>query len=348
MRVSFDQAENEVLALFQRDLPKIEELSKELTVYEARTSGKLPTDYRRNLRSKLERVLLTSKNLSVKQCMACEEARVYRDEHGDIKYESYSSDRSRPAKVASELGVPHLLYTEMAYTPEDLQLRVRLVDATTGRLLWTREYSTADVIKTREALRDADSGDISHGDALGNVLIGEVAFTMVLSPGIGVLPTVDNGGGSGMASYPSVDLFMGEKFDRGRKVFGFLLGGAFNMGGSGSSTGGTPLAWALRVAPRFRYVFNPYNVTTARYSIASELGAFIGTGVTTGYFGIGPEMAMVKRFSMSLTPIYILKGSVAQAANFTQGNDGHFNSSGDTEAGKFGGLGVLMKASINW
>lgn len=348
LRVSFDQAENELMDLFQRDLPKVEEIAESLAIYEVRATGRLPQDYRRTVRNKLERVLIGSKKLSVKQCPACEESRVYRDEKGEVKYESFNSDTARPSKLASQIGVGHLIYTEVAYTPEDLQLRVRVVDATNGQLRFAKEYSTADVVKTRESFYETEAGEIGHGDALGRVLIGEVAFTTVLSPGLSLLPTIDAGGGSGMSPSPTVDLFLGEKFDRGRKVFGFLVGGTFTMGDTGGETSGAPLSWSLRIAPRFRYVFNPYTVTNPRWSVAAEAGAFISTGLATAYVGLGPEMAMVKRFSVSVTPIYIIPSTVKASENFVEGSNGSFSNSGSTGGGKLGGPGVLMKASINW
>lgn len=348
LRVPFDKAENEVLELFQRDLPKLEDKAQEVAVFEAKASGRLPQDYRRNFRAKLERTLLTSKQLKIKQCQTCEQARVYRDEKGEVKYESSSSDLSRPAKIASEIGVDHFLYAEMSYTPEDLQMRVRMVDASTGQLRWAKDYSTADVVKTRESLNDADPDELGHRDSLARVLIGEIAFTTVLSPGVGLLPTIDSGAGGGMTAYPSFDLFIGEKFDRGRKVFGFLIGGAFTMGETNGGSGGKPLPWALRLAPRFKYVFNPYNMTTARYAIAGEVGGFISTGLATAYVGFGPEMVMINRFSVSLTPLYILPGNVTGTQVFNEGANGGFTSAGSSDSGKFGGLGFLMKASINW
>ncbi len=349
LRVPFDKAENEVLELFNRDVPKLEDIAQDLAIYEVRASGRLPQDYRRNLRAKMERVLLNSKRLKLKPCSTCEEARVYRDEKGDVKYESSSSDLSRPAKVASEVGVGHLIYAEISYTPEDLQMRVRMVEASTGQLRWAQDYSTADVVKTRENISDSNSNQLGHGDSLSHVMIGEIAFTTVLSPGVGMFPVVDTGTGSGMAAYPSFDLFIGEKFDRGRKVFGFLIGGAFTMGSSeGEKKGGKPLPWALRLAPRFRYVFNPYNMSTARYSVAVEVGGFISAGLTTAYVGLGPEISMINRFSVSLTPVYIFPSTVTGTQVFNETNNGMFSSSGSKGDGTFGGLGALVKASINW
>lgn len=351
LRVPFEKAENEVLDLLKRDLSKLEDAAQEVSVYEIKTSGRLPQDYRRDLRAKIERTLLHSKRLKIKQCTACEQARVYRDEKGEVKYESSSTDLSRPAKLASEIGVDHFLYAEMSYTPEDLQLRVRLVEPTSGQIRWTKDYSTADVVKTREGMNDADSDELGHRDSLARVLLGEIAFTTVLSPGVGILPTIDNGSGASMTAYPSFDLFIGEKFDRGRKVFGFLLGGTFTIGNTGGmeeNNGSKPLPWALRMAPRFRYVFNPYSMTTARFSIAGEVGGLISTGLATAYVGLGPEIAMINRFSVSLTPLYIFPGTVTGTQVFTQSPDGGFSEAGAKASGKFGGAGILFKASINW
>lgn len=349
LRVPFHQAEDQVLELFQRDLPKLEDKAREVAVFETKVSGSLPSDYRRHFRAKLERTLLTSKQLKIKQCQNCEQARIYRDEKGEVKYESSSSDLSRPAKIASEIGVDHFLYAEINYTPEDLQMRVRMVNASTGELRWAKDYSTADVVKTRENLNDADADELGHRDSLARVLIGEVAFTTVLSPGFGILPTIDKGNGTGVTGYPSVDLFLGEKFDRGRKVFGFLIGGTFTVGEADEKSRKEPLPWALRVAPRFKYVFNPYNIVTARYSIAGEIGGFISSGLATAYVGLGPEIAMIKRFSVSLTPIYIFPASIKGTQVFNQSSDGSFASAGTPDSsGRFGGFGVLMKANLNW
>jgi hypothetical protein len=345
LKIPYDKAENEVLSLLQRDLPKIAESANDLAIYEVRTSGQLPVDYHRTFRSKLERVILTSKNIKVKQCINCEESRLYKTDSGELRYESFSTDPARPAQIASQIGVGHLVYCELAYSPEDLQLRVRVTKPTTGEILWSKDYSTADVVKTRQALNDSDPDELGHRDSFSRVMIGEIAFTTVLSPGVSIVPSIDVGNGSQLISMPAVDIFIGERYDRGRKFFGFQIGAGFNM--TGASPQVKPLPWMMKVGPKIGYVFNPYNTTTARYSITGELGGIISTGLATGYIGIGPEVTMIHRFSVSLTPIYAFKGSVTNSQTLIQQDDNTFTST-EEGGGKWGGLGILAKACIHW
>lgn len=347
LRISFEKAENEVLALFARDLPKIEKVTTELAIYEVRASGQLPPDYTKGFRSKLERILLTSKVLRLKDCPSCDESRLIREEDGQLRYETHNSDPQRPYRIATQIGVGHLLYAELNYTPEDLQLRVRLVDTTLKQIQWTSEYSTADVVKTRERVVTGETEDtLAHGDSLSRVIIGEIAFTTVVAPGVLYLPSINSGAGSSPLFYPAADLFIGEKYDRGRKRFGFLFGAAINMG-KGSSTG-KPLPFLIRIAPQFRYTFNPYNVSSARYSVSGELGALFSAGMVTAYVGIGPEITMMERFSVSLTPMYIIPASVAGALVLNQRPDGSFENVPGAEIGKFGGFAMMVKGNINW
>ncbi|MGZ3687702.1 MAG: hypothetical protein ACXVBW_05350 [Bdellovibrionota bacterium] len=333
------------MALFQRDLSKLEENVTALAIYEVKTTGRLPPAYHQSVKNKLERVLLTSKKLGLKDCRNCQEARLIKTEDGQVRYEAYSTDNVRMAKIANDIGAGTLLFAEESYTPEDLQLRVRAVSAESGKLEWSKEYSTADVTKTREGLNDAGPDELGHRDALANVVIGEIAFTFELSPGMDFLPSIDGGGGYSLTTMPALDLFIGEKFDRGRKAFGFLLGAALNPGIAPAS--GTPLTFIAKIAPQFRYCFNPTNVTTARWSLLSELGAMIAPGMATAYAGIGPEITMIRRFSIGVSPIYILPANVASSSNLTQGSDGSFTPS-TSSVGKFGGFGILTRVSVTF
>jgi hypothetical protein len=345
VRVSYDKAENEVLTLFQRDLPKLEEFSSSLAIYEVRTSGQLPSDYHRNFKSKLERVFLTSKRIKLKQCLTCEESRLIKTEDGKVRYEAFSNDLTRPAKIANEIGVDHIVYSDLIYSAEDLQLRVKMVHPSTGQILWSKEYSTADVVKSRENWNDSDPEELSHRDSLSRVMIGEIAFTTVLSTGISYIPTINQGNGTQLLPGPSVDLFIGERYDRGRKLFGFQFGGiATALSGAER---GTPLPWAVKVGPKAGWIFNPYNVSTGRWGLMTELGGLIGPGMTTGYLSIGPELKMINRFSVSILPMYILPTQAKDSEILVQNNDGSFSSS-SSDAGKFGGFGFISKVSIHW
>lgn len=346
MKVPFEKAENELLRLLKEDLPKLEEKAMVVSVYQVTASGNLPNEYQKNFKTKMERVLLASRKLKIKPCTGCGESRLIKSESGEIRYESQSTDVDRMSKVGSQLGVDHMFMGEVTYTPEDLQMRVRMIRVPSGELEWSKEYSTADVIKSNESLDEAGRGDLGHQDSLSRVMIGEVALTISLSPGLLLLPTVDSGSGSEYTIAPNVDLFIGEHFDRMRKLFGFQIGGMFNLFPIADHS--TPVPWAVRTGPKFGYCFNPYNVTTARFSVTAEFGGLLSTGYVSGYFGAGPEVSMIRRFSVSVIPIYIIPRSVAGSETLIQQSGGGFTSSGKDSVGKLGGLGGVVKVNFNW
>jgi hypothetical protein len=350
VRVPYEKAEDEVLALFHRDVPKIEDLASEVAIYEVRTNGKYPAEHYRRLRSKLEKVLLSSKKMKIKQCVACEESRLFRTETGELKFEAFSTEVGRPAKIASELGVDRLVYSEITYTPEDVILRIRVVQPSNGQLLWTKEYSAADVTKSRENWNDADPDELGNRDSLSRVILGEIAFTIALSPGFQMTPTIDRGRGSELLGMPSMDLFVGEKFDRGRRAFGFIFGGAVYTGDTerpDNTMKGRPLGALFKAAPRFTYVFNPYNVATAKYSLSLEAGGVFGDTVGTAYVGLSPEIKMINRYSISVTPMYFFQTTAKEPTTTAPSQLGGGTVGGGT-IGKWGGLALLFKLGMQW
>jgi hypothetical protein len=352
IKVPFDQAENEVLALLKQDLPKIRKKAQRITIIGVRLRGAIPKGESITAREKIERVFLSDTQFEVKDCKACTEAKLIRGEDGQLRYEALSIEDSRVKEKLLALGTDGVLEAELAYHPEDLKVLIKIVHPETHELLFSKQYSTADIIKTRQNLDESAGLDtpydvLTHRDAFSRVIIGEIAFTPVLSAGMSYYPSVDNGKGSALTSMPSVDLFMGEKFDRGRRVFGFQIGAAMNLGTKPEA--GTPLPFIIHVAPKFKWVINPYNVTTAKWAITGELGGIIATGYSSGYLGIGPEMVMIKRFSVSLTPMYILKREAAPEQTLVEGDNGTvINAGTNGSAGEMGGFAIAAKVNINW
>ena len=125
-----------------------------LVVYEVKTSGSLPTGHAKKLRSKLERILLASKKIKLKQCPSCDEARIFRTEDGNLKYESRSSDPDRPLKIAADVGASALLYAELDFSHEDLQLKLQVIKPESVQILWVKDYSIAEITKSRDGLND--------------------------------------------------------------------------------------------------------------------------------------------------------------------------------------------------
>jgi hypothetical protein len=347
LHLSFDQAENEVLGRFQQDIPRIESITNKVAIYEVTVSGTLPDNYSDTLRSKLGRLILTSNRLRLIDCPQCQVARLVKDEKGELRYESTSEEKGRPGKMASEVGVKELLYAELNYSSSDVTLRIRVVSASDQEILWTGEYSTSGLVRDRGKLvnKEYNYEVLTNGDSLSQMIIGEIAFSMVFSPGVLWIPTIDEGSGSQRLFYPSIDIVIGEKFDSGYKRFGFLFGAAANAAeGAGI---GRALPFVIRVAPQFRYTFNPYNTSFARISIAGEMGGLISTGLATAYVGFGPEVTMVKRFSVSLTPMYMLPTTVKGGRILVAGEQG-LTSQAQPDQGKFGGFALLLKGSMNW
>jgi len=335
LRVPYDKAEDELIALFHKDIAKLEDLTSTIAIFNVRTPDEFPGHHSNRLRAKLEKILLTSRKLKVKQCASCEEARF---DPLEIK---------QLAQVARELNVDMLISSEVVYMPEDLQLRVRVLNPNNGQIAWLKEYSVADLTRSREQLNDAMDDELSQRDSLSRVVLGEIAFSMALSPGVMWVPNIDTGSGRDLNGIPSVDLFIGERYDRGRRLFGFILGGAFNTSTPSTRARGTPLTMVGRVGPRFSYIFNPYNVSSAQFGLSTELGAMLGDSVTTGYLGFGPEIIMGKRFSLSLMPIFILPAKAKSPQIVVPAEAGGGVSGGD-DIGKFGGFSLLMKFGMRW
>jgi len=346
MKVPYEKAENEVLVLLQRDLPKIQDLSKELVLYEVRATGELPPDYSNRFRTKLERILLSQPGLHLKDCAHCDQSRLVKQADGQLRFEPSNTDPARRKKIAGDLDVEEVLEAELNYSREDLRLRVRMINANTQEVRWTGEYSAADVVHARRTANDGTLDRLGSGDALSRLMIGEIAFTTVLSMGTVMMPTANQGYGSSSLLYPTIDIFIGEKYNGGRRRFGFVLGASLNAGVEGDA--GKPLPFLVRIGAQFRHTFNPLNMSTARWSIAGEAGPVISTGIVTGYVGVGVEMAMMERFSVSLMPMYFLTSKVKGTEILVEGENGTINSAGNKDGGTFGGLGLALKANINW
>lgn len=348
LHITFDQAENEVLGMFRQDLPRLEGLTSKFSIFEVTATGTLPNNYIASLKSKLERVTLTSNKLRVIDCPQCQVSRLVKDAEGKLRYEVISEEPGRAGRLAKQIGVEDLLYADVNYTSSDLRLRVRLVKADNGELLFSREYSTADLVKRRDNLIKKEYGieDVGQGDSLSRMLIGEIAFTVAFSPGTMLLPTIDDGKGSSRMFYPSIDILIGEKFDGGHKRFGFLFGAAVNA--AEQAEVGKLLPYAIRFAPQYRYTFNPYDTSFARYSILTEMGGLLSAGMVTAYAGFGPEVTIVRRFSLSLMPMYILPANVkgVQIVNATEGKPDATVTTPDQ--GRFGGFAILLKGTMNW
>lgn len=348
IHMPFEKAETEVLSRFRQDLAVLEKSVNKIAVYQVAATGRLPSDYSQSLRQKIEEIILTSKQIQLIDCSKCQVSRLVKDDEGNLRYEAFSEEPGRPAKIASELGVDYLLYVDMNYTQSDLALRTRAVRVASGEVAWTNEYSAASTLQDRERIAAKEYGleQTTGGDSVSHIIIGEIAFSVVLSPGIAWLPTIESNYYSSRAMYPSVDFLIGEKYDNGHKRFGFLFGAIVKA--AEDTAYEKQLPWAIRIAPQFRYTFNPYNTSSARVSILSELGGFVSDRLATAYISVGPEMMMVKRFSLALMPMFILPVSMGGDKVVVEKDDGTFDTTSSSSADRFGGFGVLLKGSMNW
>jgi hypothetical protein len=350
VHIPFEKAETELLSRFQQDLPRLERIADKVALYQVAATGNLPSDYSMSLRQHLEEILLTSRGLQLIDCANCQVSRLIKDSEGNLKYETFSEEPGRPAKVASEIGVEYLVYADLNYTPSDIQLRVRMIRPASGEVAWTNEYSTANIISDRQRIVGREYGiEQTQADgSVSHIVIGEIAFSFVFSPGVAWLPTIDQGYyGSSRAMYPSLDILIGEKYDNGHKRFGFLFGAITKAAEDDAYTKHLP--WAIRIAPQFRYTFNPYNTSAARVSLITEVGGLISSQLATAYLLMGPEFQMVKRFSVALLPMFILPTSVKGQGVLVEDPDGTFRTEAPAGSqGRFGGFGVLLKGSMNW
>jgi hypothetical protein len=147
-----------------------------------------------------------------------------------------------------------------------------------------------------------------------------------------------------MTFMPAADIVIGETFDHGYKRFGLEVSGAFNAGASPDT--GKPLPFALLIGPQYRYTFNPYNVSQAKYSLFGGAGGFISSGLTSGYISLGLEMTMIRKFSVSLAPMYIFPVSVNGPQILGQSPDGTIQNQPGAKIGNFGGVGIAARVNM--
>lgn len=349
VEVGYEDIERDLLDQFANDLPRLAELAPQVAVFSVRAKGGLPQGYYRVLRGRIERTLLASPKIVVKDCARCDAGVIESAADGELLYFPVTEDVDYRRKVARDIGTDHLLFVEQNYHPTELRLNVRLINAQSGAVEWTKEYTS---MRIAEKLNKA-SEDKPGGASLATrerAVIGEIAFRATLMAGFGYFPTIDTGQGSELMAYPSLGVSLGERFDNGYKEFGFGLGLAFDMSEGEGAKIGKPAPFFLQMGPHFKYVFNPYNVTSARWIATFEFGAIISQGITTAYLGAGPEIRMVNRFSIGLMPALILNAKVKTPEFKVKDETGREIpiDTGADDGSKFGGLALMFRANMNW
>ncbi len=340
-KISFKEAETALLASFKKDASALKERVSDLVILDVRVTGEgLPSNYRSQLKGQLERVLVESESIAVKDCPACMVGRFSRNAQGDWVYQN-GSQSTDPAKA---VGATHALIAEADYSPENFELRVRIVRADSSSIIWSKAYSTQEEARKAEA---AAHGEDPNGNQLGQRLIGEIAFTVVVSSGITFMPGLSSGGLSAdMLPYPQVSLLLGEKFDRGSKAFGLKVNALVGIptGGAGS----LPPPYYVGAGPAFKWTLNPWERRSPRWSFEFEGGALISSNVATAYAGIGAEMLMMERFSISAVPMFIIPGSVGSPPVMVDNGSGTFQQMSSPALGKVGGFALSLLMKFNW
>jgi len=124
---------------------------------------------------------------------------------------------------------------------------------------------------------------------------------------------------------------------------------SFDMTEGKGARVGEPAPFFMQMGPHFKYVFNPYNVTSARWIADFEFGALISQGVTTAYLAAGPEIRMVNRFSIALLPALILNAKAKNPDVKVKDETGReIPIETGKDEGTIGGLALLIRANITW
>ena len=349
VETSYEDVERDLIEQFSKDVSRLEELSSDLTVFAVRVNGNVPQDYYRVLKGRIEGVLLRSAKIVLKDCARCDAAVVERTSDTDLTYYSLTDDPKFRQSVARELGTDNLLFIEENYSRSELRLQVRLISAQSGALLWTKEYtSSALAQRLNKAVDEMPAAGASHANKETS-LLGGIAFRASFTPGFSYFPTINGGRGSEMIAYPTIGVSLGERFDSGYKEFGFGMYLSFDMTEGRGARVGKPAPFFLQMGPHFKYVFNPYNVTSARWIADFEFGALVSQGLTTAYLGAGPEIRMINRFSIGLIPALILRARAKSPdikVKDEQGREIPIDAGKDE--GEIGGLALLLRANITW
>jgi len=350
IRVSYQKAEDEVLALLQKDLAHIEKVSTKVAVYQIKMNHLIPVHHKITLRSKIERILLSSEKITLKECTECEKAVIQQNSQGQLQYETLAS-RKDGATVANDVGAEQLINVSLEYSPEILALNIRISDPQDGEILLTRTYTTQNVIQNDGSNSSFGDG-IGRDDSLQEVVIGQIAFAVSLGFGFSFLPTTDLGAGTRLVGYPGIELFLGERFNRSHSLFGFFLKGyaAISSETDRDDDGNVrhQLPFVASFGTRYRYTFNPYTTTRPRWGVRMEGGMMLSAGVTTGYLGVGPEVGLIRRFSVAVMPMYIIKTTVKTLPAIATNLAGQTKNFEGQSIGKFGGFGVGLNVNLNW
>lgn len=348
IETTYEDVERDLLEQFAKDLPRLEELAPKLTLFSVRANGSVPMDYYRVLQGRIEGILLRSAKIVLKDCARCDAGTIERGAEGDVSYFPMSQDVSFRRTVAKEIGTNHFLLVEQNYNQAEMRLQVRLIDAESGAIQWTKDYSSSAMAqRLNKAIEEVPLG--SSYASRERALIGEIAFKAAFSPGFSYFPTINTGRGSELMAYPSLGITLGERFDSGFKEFGFGLFLAFDMSEGKGARVGKPAPFFMQMGPHFKYIFNPYNVTSARWIADFEFGALISQGVTTAYLAAGPEVRMINRFSIAVLPAFILNARAKNPDVKVKDDTGRdIPIETGKDEGTIGGMALLVRANITW
>lgn len=341
-KITFAEAETALLNDFRKDAGMLSGRISDLVILDIRATGDgLPPHYRSQLKGELERILVAAESITVKDCAGCMVGRFSRNAQGDWQYQN-GVPSTAPAKAA---GATFALVAEADYTPENFEIRVRVLHTETGNVVWSKGYSTEELARKAEA---ETHGEDANGTLLGQRLIGEIAFTVGVTAGVAFMPGISQGGISAdMLPYPQVSLLLGEKFDRGSKSFGLKVNAMVMIPTSGG--GIPPSPFYIGAGPLFRFTLNPWERRAPRWSFDLEAGALVSANVATGYGGVGVEMLMMQRFSLTVMPIFIVPGSVGGPVAMVENPaTGAFEQQSGASPGKVGGFGLSVGMTFNW
>ena len=156
-----------------------------------------------------------------------------------------------------------------------------------------------------------------------------------------------------MYNMVKMGVFFGENFAQGRKAFGLKFSGAFATTDAVTEgidfIGDKPLTYLISMGLHYKYYFNPYSTNQGRWALNIESGAFISSGLVTGYVGAGFELSLINRYSIAFMPLWALQTEVQGDQVFNEQDDGSFANLGSiNNEGTWGGLGYALQTNITW
>jgi hypothetical protein len=352
--ISYDKMENELVKELAQDIYRNKVNFGSVAILDIKLPGGFPESRKSILTNKIIQAL-SQYEIPIKECDDCALWQISDDRMGNIKLEKQYPSSEQLAKKTLDMGAETYLVAKLEYHPQQLLLHIKTVRAFDKSIVWNKIYSSDKKQNELNFYQRPHSNGIYSQDKLSSLLARQTSLHVALQLGVNVLPGIDEGQGGGMHAMPGVDIYFGERYYQSNRSFGLKMGGSFRLTDKSESDEnektsreiGDPLPFAVTFGPKYVHHFNPLS-HGIKYSLASEAGLFLSSGMITGYVSSGPEITVVKHYAISLSPIYVLESKVDSSETFNEQDDGSFESEGASKQGRAGGFGYALKLTMNW